>query len=136
MTKRALAVLALLTTAFPVAASDAADKIADKIVDKIVGAWTGNFRHKDIEALLFSKSSFNMDIDGCDVSGSYKIGDDDALLLTPRAIDRTRQTSPAFCTKQYPEFVKDKEVNLGPVEFVSNDKLLVNAGRLTLARRP
>jgi hypothetical protein len=128
MTKRVLAVLAVLMISLPVAASD--------VADKMIGTWTGSFRHKDIDSLLFSKSSFNMEIDGCEVSGSYKIGGADELLLTPRAIDRARQSSPTFCNTQYPEFIKDKEVNLGPVEFISNDRILVNAGRLTLVRRP
>jgi hypothetical protein len=128
ITKRVFALLAVLTVSLPVAASD--------VADKMIGTWTGSFRHKDIDSLLFSKSSFNMEIDGCEVSGSYKIGGGDELLLTPRAIDRTRQSSPTFCTTQYPEFVKDKEVNLGPVEFISDYRILANAGRLTLVRRP
>jgi hypothetical protein len=128
MRTRILAVLAVLTISPPVAASD--------VPDKMIGAWSGNFRHKDIDTLLFSKSSFNMEIDGCEVSGSYKIGSADELLLTPRAIDRARPGSSTFCATQYPEFVKDKEVNLGPVEFISNNRILVNAGRLILVRRP
>jgi hypothetical protein len=128
MTKRVFAVLAVLMSSLPAVAGD--------VADKIIGTWTGNFRHKEIDTLLFSKSSFNMEIDGCEVSGSYKISSGDELLLTPHAIDLARQSSPTFCNTQYPEFIKDKEVNLGPVEFISDNRILVNAGRLMLTRRP
>ncbi len=69
---------------------------ADSGPDKIVGTWHGSLGQKDIYSLQFSSSSFNMEIDGCEVSGSYKISEHDELLLTPRAIDRTRQSSPCL----------------------------------------
>jgi hypothetical protein len=128
VTKSVLAVLAMLMISLPVAAGD--------VADRIIGNWAGSFKHRDIDRLQFSKSSFNMEIDGCEISGSYKIDSQDQLLLTPHAVDRARQSSPTFCNTQYPEFIKDKEANLGPVEFISADRMLVNAGRLRLARRP
>ena len=76
----------------------------------------------------FQTSSFDMEIYGCEVSGLYKINSNDEL-------DRARQGSPTFCDTQYPEFTEDREVNLGPVEFAVGDRILVNAGRLELARR-
>jgi|SRR5579863_4633549 len=102
---------------------------ADDIPTKLVGEWKGSYRNTDIHA-TFTKRSVRLDILNWGVvSGPYKLSREDELLVTPTSIDGRMQ-------KVMPDddFLPGRETNLGIVEFINDNSLLVNAGRMKLDR--
>jgi hypothetical protein len=123
--------VALLMIFVGVTALYAADLAA-----QVVGSWNGRYKNHTIVSLVFTKRSFNL-VSGaggfdtaspCTISGSYRINSDDELLVTPHTVD-----GGGLCDKYYPEFEREREFNLGAVEFASDNKMLIG-GRLTATR--
>jgi len=145
MTKRVFSVLAALMFCLPVLASD--------VPAKIIGSWRGKWGNHEV-SLVFSKTSFNLsahDHEGelakrvlyaCEFSGTYQINQKDELIITTRAADLIKDYGATYSPKScehFPEITKDKELNIGTVEFITSsnkpDDMLVNSGRLLVTRQ-
>jgi hypothetical protein len=114
---------------------------ANEVADKIVGTWKGSIKeHFDVANLQFKSGTFKLQVDPgpdyrpiyeCTITGSYQVNSKNELIVTPVTIGH----GAGECELIIPEFVKDKELNLGTVELSSNDSnLLVYGGRIHVTR--
>ena len=113
---------------------------ADEVADKIVGTWKGSIKTFAVANLQFKAGTFKLQVDPgpdyrpiyeCTITGSYSVNNKNELIVTPLVVGH----GAGECELIIPELVKNKEFNLGPVEFSSNDSnLLVYAGRINVTR--